>query len=497
MRRRFLFILFSCVCLTAACVSNNTRNRHTALEPAVSGSARVESAQVSDTASRSHARKKTISELFDEAQVMGIQTAFSEIWCNKADCDTEAPAHMKYWYHGYCKDGFPDFAALAVFESRSCPPVKNGTTSPCTSRYRVIRVLDSASDTLKKEYVDVKEAPLLPHFRHRPILIFGNYNDGTIRINGYEETREYFSPHMNMGHFSRGLTNAKETTKITGEVLEDITVPLYSFHSMGNPYYNARILDSLEKTYYYEYLLPEMKIMIEGAGKDFNELWRRLTRNRTKVKATAIKNDFAALGIVKNMRAVNDSGLEKKCMLDVEFETIVKNKTGTNSNTLCRYGNSPPVTAYKYGDCPSISAILRPQYLFGDIRHDSLIIGSLVSTQNAFAFGDTVYDISMGFPFEEFMTYFLPSDLSVGEYVLSANFKSDYIKSGIQVLPEPKALIEAAILKADSLGRDLLMRRERREVGQPSKDYLWSQNRLFGYGAVERGFKRYRCRRIP
>jgi len=452
MKRCFLFNLFLCCCLITVCVPHKIHNH------------------IMD---------------FENAQIMGISSDGRYIWCNKAKCDTDVPTGMEYWYYGYCKDKFPDFAALAVFESQSCPPVKNGKVSLCTARYKIIRVLSSVSDTLKKEYIEVKEASLLPHFRYRPILIFGKYNNGTIQITGYEETREYFSPHMRMGHHSLGLYNAEETHRIMGEVLDQISFAAYSLHSIGNPYYEANTLDSIEKIYYNEYLIPEMKMKVESVGKDFDELLRRLAQNRTKVEATPIINDFAALGLVKSMYVVEDSGLKKKCMLDVDFETIIKNKAGRDSI----------VTVCKYGDCPPISTILRPQYLFGDIKRDSLIIGSFASTQNAFVFGDAVYDVSMGFPFEEFLTYFLPSDLSVGEYVLSVNFKHYYTKSGIRFLPEPKTRIEAAILKTDSLMRDLLRKRERQEVAQPSKNYLWSEDSLFGYGAIERGFNTYRCRR--
>jgi hypothetical protein len=474
MKHYFFFILFLCVCLAIACIM--------ASKPMVS-----ETTQVTDAKTHSYVRKKTKLELFEEAETVGISAFGDEIWCNKTNCDTDVPAHLEYWYYGYCKDMFPDFAALAVFESQSCPSVKNEKAFLCTSRYKIIRVLDSTSDTLKKEYIEVMEALLLPHFRYRPVLIFGNYNDGVIQINGYEDVREYFSPHMRMGHFSRMLTNAEETRRVTGGVLDQIAIAAYSFHSIGSPYYNANSLDSIEKIYYNEYLIPEMKTKIESVGKNFNELWQRLTQNRTDVKTTPIRNDFVALGIVKNMNAVKDSGLEKKCILDVEFETIIKNKTGIDST----------ITVCKYGDCPSITTVLRPQYFLGDIKRDSLIIESFTSTQNTFVFGDTIYDISMGFPFEEFLAYFLPSDLSVGEYVLSVNFKNEYIKYGIRVLPEPKTHIEAAILKEDSLRHDLLKKRERKEIAQPSKNFLWSDNVLFGYGAIEHGFNRYRCRRIP
>jgi hypothetical protein len=113
--------------------------------------------------------------------------------CAKAKCAEKVPAHLDYWYRGYCKDKFPDFAALAVFESQTCSPIqRNDEDSLCVSRYRIIRILDSASDTLKKEYIEVKEYPLLPCFRYRPILIFGEYNNGTIQIKWYEDVREYF-----------------------------------------------------------------------------------------------------------------------------------------------------------------------------------------------------------------------------------------------------------------------------------------------------------------
>jgi hypothetical protein len=445
------------------------------------------------------AHAASISEMFDEASTILFEDFDGpgpETMCCRANCAEKAPAHLDYWYHGYCKDMFPDFAALAVFEDQSCPQVqkKNGD-SLCVSRYRIIRVLDAASDTLRKEHITVKEKSLLPQFRYRPILIFGKYTNGTIQIKGYEDVREYFSPFINWWELSwinDDLSDFghEDLNRVTDFGSTDLTqYDIYAFHSIGTPYYNANTLDSMERMYYNEYLIPAIKIRLENAGKDFNKLWRCLTQNRTKVKAAPIKNDFAALGAIKNMRVVENFQQTKMCVLDIVLETIIKNKTNV----------SPNITMCKYGDCPSINTMLKQQYLFGDFKRNIMVIDTFIPTNDIFVFGDTIYNISMGFPFVEFLEYFLPSDLSVVEEESAHYFRPKYmnnilpqeIRSVNESLPEEqKKFIEAAILKENRLMPDLRKKQEVRWY--PPKNKVYAQQ--FGYRAVIREFNRYRCR---
>jgi len=470
----FLFILLLCVCLIITCAPDRS------------------------------------SMAFKPLHVINMSPDLPEMGCFNAKCDTDVPPYMEYWYHGYCKEKFLDFAALAVFEGQSCPPppVKKGKDSLCTSRYRIIRVMYSASDTLKKDYIEVKERPLIPQLRYRPMLIFGNYNNGMIQVKGYEDTREYFLPLTHLQYYPWVLGQTLGNTLVSGR-REFSGYDMYTFHSIGTPYYNVGALDSTEKIYYNEYLIPGIEMGVKRAGKDFNELWRRLTQNRTDVKAAPIKNDFATLGIIEDMRIVEDSGQKKMCVLDIGMETILKNKTGADSIAMCKdYVNCPPknsiVTMCKYGDCLPITSMLKLQYFFGDFKRDTLIMDSFVSTRDIFVFGDTIYDISMGFPYEEFLTYFLPSDLSVNE-ILANHFRpipidrwsptqrdhlisitTDKIVSVMESQPEQKEFIDAAILKIDSLDRELL---EKAKEKQPPPVYNGSWD-------TYRRFKRYRCRRF-
>jgi hypothetical protein len=442
---------------------------------------------------------------FEEAETMFTTEPSPNIsrMCAKAKCAEEIPAHLDYWYRGYCKDKFPDFAALAIFESQSCPPVqKSGEDSLCVSRYRVIRVLDSASDTLKKEHIEVKEYPLLPVFRYRPILIFGSYNNGAIQIKGYEDVREYFFPLIRPDGV---FTNArfedinKFTAIITGSGSGDFTLyDIYSLHSIGTPYYNADTITGMERMYYNEYLIPEVKLRMRYDGKDFNALWQRLTMNRTKVNATPIKNEFVVLGVIKSMRTVNDSKQKKMCALDIVTETIIKNRTNIDSS----------ITICKYGDCPSLTSMMTPLYFVGDLKKDNMVVEKMISPLDAFVFGDTIYDISMGFPFDEFLRYFLPPDLSVDDYILDYYFGHGfslvtYLMEEMISQPEQKKRIDAAIIKHgivyDSLRRNDSLKGIDFSRRQPEQERAIALRRRifaeqFGWYAITRSFNRYRCR---
>jgi hypothetical protein len=434
---------------------------------------------------------------FYETEIIGIgHDDHVPRMCAKAKCAEKVPAHLDYWYRGYCKDKFPDFAALAVFESQSCPPIQeNGEDSLCISRYRVIRVLDSVSDTLKKEYIEVKEYPLLPCFLYRPILIFGEYNNGAIQVKWYEDVREYFFPLIQQDilfgshrFFARGSITVADIAGVW-DAAYHIPYNLYSLHSMGTQYYNTDTIGGIEKKYYSEYLIPEAKFIMGNRGKDFDKLRLRLTQNRTKIKATPIKNDFVELGMIKNMHTAKDSKQKKMCALDIMPETIIKSRIDVDST----------ITICKYGDCPSLTSMLTPQYFFGDIKTGNIVIENIVSPLDVFVFGDTVYDISMGLPFDEFLTYFLPSSLSLDDYILGFYFDSRWIDENVgeEIIsivksePEQKKRVDAAIIKYGLVRSDFLRKQPEQEIDLRRRAF----ERQFGYWAVARNFNKYRCRK--
>jgi hypothetical protein len=330
---------------------------------------------------------------------------------------------MDYLYKGRCKESHPGFAAIAVFENQSCRPAPMDSKSDsgywqsrldnaavCISRYRIIRVLDSAADTLKKEYLEVKERPVLPHFRHRPILIFGNYKNGMLQIEKYEEMKEYFEGSNTLKDMLQSSNfKLRLITEYAGLSTDLHEHDFYAFHSIGTPYYDVNAQDDIDKLYYNNYLVPNMKRSVESVGNDFSKLWQRITQKRTKVKASEITNDFAALVAINSMRPAVDPKRAGACSLEVAIETVTKNKANISAG----------ISIYKDGGCPPLIDMFRPLYLFGDLQGDGLVVKSLVPAWDAFVIGDTVYDISMGFPFEEYLSYFLPQKLSIKEKILT------------------------------------------------------------------------------
>jgi len=302
---------------------------------------------------------------------------------------------MEYFYEG--KDVLPDFAALAVLERQNCPrPVylsyEKYKWQTCTSRYRIIKVLDAVSDTLRKEYIEVKEKPVSPYFRHRPMLIFGQQINGIFEIIGYEEIR-------NDGYYTADANHLG-----------------YMLHSIGTPYYNVKDLDSID-ILSYKYMMSPYKSSVERVGKNFNELLLRLIYNRKPIKAAKIKNDFVALGTIRDMRLANDSKETNLYELNVSIKNIFKNDAKIDSNiAIFIEGKDLPLNS----DCIQTQLSLLEKYavyLFGDLKKSNLFIDSLIFPRDTFVFGDSIYDISMGFPLKELQEYFLPSNTSLEEFI--------------------------------------------------------------------------------
>ena len=409
---------------------------------------------------------------------------------------------IDYFYEGQCEN--PDFAALAVLESQRCPlPVPKYERfedsfseehkeyydwQTCTSRYRILRVLDAASDTLKKEYLEAKEKPVLPYYRHRPMLIFGKHKNGMIQIEGREETGEYFD-NSNSWWESGMATQYIEFSTFLADSKE-----IYALHSIGTPYYNFKNLDRIDTMYYADYLLPRMKFEAEVAGKNFSELLLRLNYKRTPIKTVKIKNNFAALGTIKNVRIDGNSGQSKFYRVSLAIETVIKNDAKINSNTAIYMDKNylPPDWICTHDD-PEAK---RPFYFFGDLKDGSLFIDSLVSTRDTFVFGDTLYDISMGIPFEELVSYFLPPDISIEELKFGNCWDDSYyfenLRNGIipkSLASKPDSLIKAIseiAVKWVSIDNKLKQRRKtfiKENMGYPGDPFL---SRFISY-------KKFRC----
>jgi len=318
---------------------------------------------------------------------------------------------MEYFYRGLCEN--LDFAALAVLENQNCPqPVtlsyKEYKEQTCTSRYRIIKVLDAVSDTLKKKHLEVKEKPVSPYFRHRPILIFGKHENGILQVKEYEEIRGYFFPCYEEVECISGCSYIRNFS------LLDTNIVAYMFHTIGTPYHDLKHLDNVD-IIFYEYWTQIFKRRIEKAGKDFNEFQRRLVQNREPIKAIKIKNDFVALGAIKNVHPTSAAKQSNFYELNVAIETIFKNDAKIDSNTAIFINKEHLPLNWSCLASKELFLQDKPVYLFGNLKDGNLFIDSLIFPRDAFVFGDTIYDISMGFPLKELITYILPSNLSFDE----------------------------------------------------------------------------------
>lgn len=382
---------------------------------------------------------------------------------------------MNYFCEGRCEN--PDFAALAVLERQQCPnPVpsykdlKFGdyysteeyfeyTEQTCASRYRILSVLDATSDAFRKkylgeEYLEAREKLVSPYYRHRPMLIFGKNKNGTIHIDGFEEPSEYFGYPYNSALYME--SQSSEFIFFLAESSE-----IYALRSLGSPYYTVKNLDILDTMFYIDYLLPRMRPDTEAAGKNINELLLRLTKNRAPVKASKIKNGFAALGVINSVRPTTEPEQVNFYELSLGIETVIKNDAKINPTIVIYIDKSHLPPDWKLCSSESYYKRRTPFYFFGDLRDGSLIIDSLASTRDVFAFGDTVYDVSMGIPFEELIAFFLPPNISLEElgfgycwnglgYLKFAEIR-DGIINGSWLISEPDSLRKAVVEIAEKL----------------------------------------------
>jgi len=354
---------------------------------------------------------------------------------------------MEYFYKYRCENARPDFAALAVLEKQSCPQGSDSAWwyQTCTSRYRIISVLNAASDTLRKEYLEAENYPIMPYFLYRPILFFGNYKNGKIRIEEFEETREYFYP------FDISVEVQQQDFMGLIPLVADLA-SIYALHSMGTPYY-PKNLDTRDSVFYNRYLIPRIKQYMGHAGKDFNKFWQRLTKERTPVKTAKVKNGFAALGAIVSIHPASDAKLSRFYELNVAIETIFENDANIDSSISIYIDKErlPPTWGCLY----SGSLHNAPFYLFGDIKNGHLIIESWGSTRDMFVYGDTIYDITMGLSFRELLTFFLPANISFEEFefgnywqniVSFTKIKNDKMSNYMNSMPacRRKAIIEIA-----------------------------------------------------
>jgi len=325
---------------------------------------------------------------------------------------------IEYFYKGRKGEAVPDFAALAVLDKQNCPLDIENEEQICTSRYKILRVLDTKSDALKKEYIEAKDKPMPPYYRHRPILIFGKHKNGILQIQGFEELREYFVP------FNSNVNPIIYDIFYHAPILGLLT-ELYAFHSIGSPYYDLNNLDSIDMLFYNEYLVPYMKSKVKAVGKDFDELWRRLAKNRVPLKASKIKNDFAALGVIKSRRSASGSKRANLYELHLTIENVFKNDAKIDSNTAIFVDSISLPHGWGCVPLESLEYLRQtPFYFFGDLEDGSLVIKSLISpTQDTFVFGDMIYDISMGLTFEELIMYFLPANISLEEFKFGNRLK--------------------------------------------------------------------------
>ncbi|MDR0517946.1 MAG: hypothetical protein LBH25_12980 [Fibromonadaceae bacterium] len=242
------------------------------------------------------------------------------------------------------------------------------------------------------------------------MLIFGKYNNGELRITGHENARNYFgdgSSVKNQGFYP----------------FIDFDDDIDALHSIGAHYYNLKNLDSLDTAYYFEYLIPRAKYKVEAAGKSFDKLLVRLAQNRAPVRVAKIKNGFAALGAIKSLRPASVSKRKNLYELNVTMETVIKNDAKIDSNIAIFIDRGRLPSGWS---CQPFEHYLERRvafYFFGDLKDGSLFIDSLASPQDLFVFGDTIYDISMGLPFEELVAYFFPSNISLEEFKFGEGWK--------------------------------------------------------------------------
>lgn len=182
-----------------------------------------------------------------------------------------------------------------------------------------------------------------------------------------------------------------------------------------------------------ELLKEKVKKHFMSIGKneqDIQLFYKRLSQNRTSISISPVNADFVSLGRIGGMKDVEKDGASF-CEIIIYPTVIFSDSSSKHQNTyvednydinIIRKGQPRVINARKRGSCFATTKMYQLNYLFGSYQGKSLLLDSLLSPWDFLYDKGKLVDLRMGLAYDDFLSYFIPSELTLDDAYFSRLF---------------------------------------------------------------------------
>ena len=200
-------------------------------------------------------------------------------------------------------------------------------------------------------------------------------------------------------------------------------------HAFYTPYLNP----SRTKWPSIELLKEKVKKHFMSIGKneqDIQLFYKRLSQNRTSVSISPANADFVSLGRIGGMKDVEKGGASF-CEIIIYPTVIFSDSSSKHQNTyvennydvnIIEKGQPRVINARKRGSCFATTKMYQLNYLFGSYQGKSLLLDSLLSPWDFLYDKGKLVDLRMGLAYDDFLSYFIPGELTLDDAYFSRLF---------------------------------------------------------------------------
>lgn len=175
-----------------------------------------------------------------------------------------------------------------------------------------------------------------------------------------------------------------------------------------------------------ELLKEKVKKHFMSIGKneqDIQLFYKRLSQNRTSISISPVNADFVSLGRIGGMKDVEKDGAFF-CEIIIYPTVIFSDSSSKHQNTyvennydvnIIEKGQPRVINARKRGSCFATTKMYQLNYLFGSYQGKSLLLDSLLSPWDFLYDKGKLVDLRMGLAYDDFLSYFIPSELTLDD----------------------------------------------------------------------------------
>lgn len=279
------------------------------------------------------------------------------------------------------------------------------------------------SNGLKKNYID--------SFLFHPVYMTANHNENKFDNQSFysmgttilTSTDAFFLDRFGMlipEEFDFVLDMGTTCIKEKKDYFLFGNMPL--LHAFYTPYLNP----SRTKWPSIELLKEKVKKHFMSIGKneqDIQLFYKRLSQNRTSISISPVNADFVSLGRIGGMKDVEKDGASF-CEIIIYPTVIFSDSSSKHQNTyvennydvnIIEKGQPRVINARKRGSCFATTKMYQLNYLFGSYQGKSLLLDSLLSPWDFLYDKGKLVDLRMGLAYDDFLSYFIPSELTLDD----------------------------------------------------------------------------------